>query len=232
MKGPGGVRAVLWLSLLAIGPGCVTFYQPQVSLQRPVVVDPEVGNFDGMKLLLRCIPGEYMEQEDAVLLCRRLRPMFTNQGAEVDVEIPTGRGVLREPTATKPDLILDLSARLLHDENSIMLWILSIGTLTLLPAITEYTFAQDVSVRDSNGFLLGTDTLQARFVRYFGLGSLLVTWGLDLVARVKSEKLSGSGFKEEFSKDFYGQLSQIAFHAKMRSMVLHSFEVEAPGAKK
>ena len=107
-----------------------------------------------------------------------------------------------------------------------LLWILSIGTLTLVPAITDYTFAQDVTLRDASGFLLGSDTLQGRFVRYFGFGVLMVNWILDLVVRPKSEKMTGNGFKEEFSKDFYGQLTQLAFQARMKSKVMHNFEPE------
>ncbi len=48
-----------WLIGLLLS-GCVTVYEPLVSLQRPVVIDPEVGNFEGQHLLVRCIPGDYL----------------------------------------------------------------------------------------------------------------------------------------------------------------------------
>ena len=227
------LRAALLLLLAGLGSGCVTVYQPQLSLQRPVVIDTEVGNFDGLKMLLRCVPGEYQDEFEARKLCNNLRPLFVNQGAQVKVEVPAKRGLPREDKDARPDLIVDLNARLLHEESSPIYWFFSLATFTLLPAIHDFTFAQDIVVRDTNGFVLATDSLQGRFVRYFGLGSLLFIWIPDLIYRARSEKLSGTSQQEEFSRDFHGQLSQIVFHARMRSMVMHSFEVEppAPGIK-
>lgn len=229
------LRPGLLLFLAAGSSGCLTIYQPQLSLQRPVAVDPELGNFDGVRMLIRCVPGEYSDDEDSALLCRKLRPMFANQGAEVEVEVPSAHGGRRieEPGAAEPDLIIDLTSRLLHSESSVGLWLICFATGTLVPSITDATFAQDVIIRDKSGFLLSSDSLQGRFVRYFGLGIWAVNGIVDLIARARGQRLSGSNATEDFSKDFYGQMSQLAFHAQMRARVLRNFDGEplAPAVK-
>jgi hypothetical protein len=235
---PRAIRRCLSLAgmgLLAFALfGCVTTtYQPLVSLQRPIVVDPHVANFEGLRMLVRCVPGEALAPSDAELLCRRLRSLFQNQGAEVEVDVPRGGVSARaEEAGSKPHLIVDLKARALHEQDSKLLWILSALTLTLVPAVTEYTFAQDVTIRDTEGFVLATDSLQGRFVRYFGFGVWAVNGALDLVVRSEPEQLTGDGAQKEFSRDFYGQLSQLAFNAHMRSVVLRGFADEPKGGPK
>jgi hypothetical protein len=97
-------------------------------------------------------------------------------------------------------------------------------TLTLVPAITEFTFAQEVTILDSSGFQLASDTLQGRFVRYCGVGLWAVNSALDLLVRSDAEELTGDAPKKDFSRDFHGQLSQLAFNARMRSLVMRGFE--------
>lgn len=220
---PMGLAALLAVML----SGCMTVYQPLVSLQRPVSIDPQAPNFEGLRLHVRCVPGDYLKFEDAVRLCRHLRTLFTNQGAQVDTEVPrngaSGRGW---EDAARPDLVIDLRSRLLHEDNNSLLWGISWLTFTLVPAIEEDTFSQEVTIRDADGFLLASDVMQGRFVRYFGLGVWGVNAALDLLVRPESERLTGDEANRDFSRDFYGQLSQLAFHARMRVMVLRGFEPE------
>ncbi|MBN1205373.1 MAG: hypothetical protein JXB05_10660 [Myxococcaceae bacterium] len=214
-----------------LSSGCVTVYQPLVSLQRPVVVDPRIANFEGQRMLVRCIPGDYLQPDDAEQLCRNVRALFTNQGAQVEVEVPrAGTSARDEQGGAKADLIIDLKARLVHEENSALLWTLSGLTFTLIPAITEFTFAQEVTIRDASGFQLASDTLQGRFVRYCGVGLWAVNSALDLLVRSEAEELTGDAPNKDFSRDFHGQLSQLAFNARMRSWVLRGFE-ESPRAQ-
>jgi len=217
---------VPWLLALLLLSGCVTtVYQPLVSLQRPVVVDPRIANFEGQRMLVRCIPGDYLQPDDAQQLCRNVRSLFTKQGAQVEVEVPrAGLSARGEQEGPKPDLIIHLKARLVHEENSALLWTLSGLTLTLVPAITEFTFAQDVTILDSSGFQLASDTLQGRFVRYTGVGLWAVNSVLDLFVRSDEEELTGDAPKKDFSRDFHAQLSQLAFNARMRSWVMRGFE--------
>jgi len=219
------VRPRLLSTLLAmLCSGCVTVYQPLVSLQRPVVVDPRVANFEGQRILVRCIPGDYLKPTDALQLCRNVRSLFTHQGAQVETEVPRPGSAGDEEGGPKADLIIDLRARLVHEESSALLSVASVMTFTLVPSISEFTFAQDVTIRDSSGFQLASDTLQGRFVRYNGVGIWAVNNALDLLVRSDEEDLTGDAAKKDFSRDFHKQLSQLAFNARMRSLVMSGFE--------
>jgi hypothetical protein len=221
------LRLGLPLALAWFASGCVTVYQPLVSLQRPAVIDPGLKNFDGLHMMVRCLPSEYTDSGDSEILCQNLRSLFANQGAEVEVEVPESDLPRREEGATRPDLVMELTSRQTHSENSALQWTLCYASFTLIPAVTEATFAQDVVLRDADGFLLGQESLQARMVRYFGLGYWAINGLMDLIVRPKEEQLTGSAAKNDFSRDFYGQLSQLVFHARMRQRVLRSFEPEA-----
>ncbi len=214
------------LLLGALLSGCVTtVYQPLSSLQRPAIVDPRLANFEGLRLLVRCVPGDYIEARDAELLCRRVGALFRNQGAKVETDVPrNGRSSRSLEKGAQPDLVVDLSSRLLHKETSGPLWALTALSLTLIPAVTEYSVAQDVTIRDPSGFLLASDSLKARFIEYFGAGVWGVNWVLDALVRPSEEELTGEAPARDFSRDFYAQLSQLAFNARVRSDVLRSFE--------
>jgi len=213
--------AVFFAALLS---GCVTTYQPLVGLQRPVVLDPQTPNFEGMRMMIRCVPTETEPADEARQLCRRVRNLFANQGAEVDTEVPIeGRGTSREE-GKEPDLVVEIKSRIVHEDDSTLLWIASWMTFTLVPAVTEATFALEVSVRDSQGALLASDDLQARFIRYFGFGVWSVNGALNWIVRSDEEEISTDDAQRDFSRDLYGQLSQLAFHAKMRAVVLRGFE--------
>jgi hypothetical protein len=223
-------RLGLPLALLCTLTGCVTVYQPLLSLQRPAVINPEHNNFAGLRLMLRCLPTGYTDSGDSEILCQNLRTLFANQGAEVEVEVPESDLERREEGAPRPDLVIELTSRELHTENSAFLWVLCYASATLIPSVTEATFAQDVVLRDADGFLLGSDSLQGRFVRYFGLGYWGINSIMNLLVRSDEEKITGTTAKTDFSRDFYGQLSQLAFHARMKQMVLRNFEPVTPAA--
>lgn len=228
---PRGVGVALAWVALALSSGCVTVYQPLTSLQRPVVVDTEVANFPGLRLLVRCHAGDYLDTSDAQTLCRDVGTLFRNQGAQVELEVPrAGRSSRERDEGTRPDLIVDLKARLLNEEGSGVLVVLSALTWTLVPTINEFTMAQDVSIRDGTGSLLVSDSLQGRFIEYRGVGVWGVNFALDLAVRPYEEEFTGDAPKREFSRDFYGQLSQLVFNAQMRSMVLRGFEQRTPTA--
>ena len=114
----------------------------------------------------------------------------------------------------------------MHHENSAILWFLSIVSFTLVPTIAEFTFAQEVTIRDRAGFVLASDSLQGRFVRYFGFGVWAVNSALDFLVRSDDEKLTGDMAQQEFTRDYYRQISQLTFDAHMRSLVLRGFQPE------
>jgi len=220
-------RGALAAGAILCLPGClsVTAYEPLLGLQRPVVLRTDAANFEGQRILVRCVPGDYLEPQDMDRLCRGVRTALSNQGAEVEVEVPRG-GRVREDSEERPspkDLTIELSARLLHVDNPPILWLLSYMTLTLVPVITEFTFAQDVRIVDGDGALLVSDSLQGRFIQYVGAGVWAVNALLDVAVRKEEEKINEAASMNEFSRDLYGQLSQLAFHAGKRSQVLRGF---------
>jgi len=173
-------------------------------LHRPVAIDTDYANFADLSLTLRCLPGPFLDRSQAQTLCRKLAQLFENQGAKVETTTSSGRPSESEDeladttqggptTATKTTaLYVELGARLLHEEvTHLHLW---------WSIVTDYTFAQDISIRDETGFLLIRDTLTGRFIRRFGFFD---------------------DTEEEFSRDYYRQLSQLALNAKVRRQVLN-----------
>ncbi len=220
MSGAPITRAALTLLLVGLSPACVTVYQPLTALQRPVAIDPTHENFAGQRIKVRCIPGDALDEDEAEKLCRHQRALFEAQGAEVDTVVPREGVELTEAGAKPPDLTVDLKARLIHKDNSAALWVLSVATLTLVPAVVDMTFAQDVTIRDRDGFLLVADSLQARFVTQVGVLVGAANLLMDLLVRPPGQRLSTGAAQDDFSRDFYGQLSQLAFQARMRSWVM------------
>lgn len=207
--------------------GCVTVYQPLTSLQKPTAIEAATDNFAGQRMLIRCFPGDGISPGNAQTVCTRLSSFFSNQGAEVDVVVP--RPGFGSPPGSgkeaKPDLVIELRYRKLHLENPPFMWVASVLTCTIIPSYREYSFAQDVSIRDADGFELASDSFEARFVMYAGAGIWAVNQTLDWVVRDKSEHMAGdASAKREFSRDFYRQLNQLAFNARVRAAVLGGFE--------
>jgi hypothetical protein len=204
-------------------------YQPLVSLQKPVVVDPSLANFTGVRMLIRCVPGDYIDQSEAQTLCSNLRTLFRNQGAQAEIEIPNPRGSFRpSQSSTPPDLVVDISSRMLHQDDNVWLWVLAVSSCLIIPGVTEDTFATDVTIRDGTGALLASETLQGRFERYIGLSTWGVNEVMDLLVRSDAEKVTGDAAAKDFSRDFYGQLTQLAFNANMRSIVMRGFTADIP----
>ncbi len=240
-------RMVLLIGIVAIQGACMTVYQPMSGLHRPVIVDPQIANFQDLRIKAHCVPGEFMPRRQAEVLCRRMEALLTNQGAKVstittlgglidpeDEEEEEGEKKISQADKDnrskraqkhkefKHDLTVRIKARLIHEEENMALTTLFYVTGTLSPRIAEYTFAQDITIYDASGFLLGSDSLKGRFIEYTGIGIWGVNKILDWTVREDSEKLTGDQAKNDFSKDFYAQLSQMIFNANMQRRVLNS----------
>lgn len=222
------------IAVAIFASGCVTVYQPLTSLQKPTAIERAADNFAGQRILIRCIP-ESMKPADAQRLCSKLSSLFSNQGAQVDVAVPAATGAFAPPpiAGARPDLVIELKSRTLHKANPPFMWAACVMSCSIIPAYREVSIAQEVSIRDADGFELASDSLEARFVEYIGGGLWLVNRTLDLTVREEDEQLIGSA-EREFSKDFYRQLTQLAFNARVRAAVLRSFEPAAapPGTPK
>ena len=188
-------------------------------------------NFAGQTILVRCFPEANLNVTHAQLLCRKLGKLFSNQGADVQTVVPSERDTGGTDAAQGlPNLTIDTKVRLVSEKSSVLLFIASVWTFSLVPDISEFTFAHDVVIRDREGFALATTTLQSRFIRYVGLGVWGVNGMLDWLVRPKDEELGGNVAPQEFSRDLYRQLTQLTFTAMMRSQVMRSF-ADAPRAR-
>lgn len=206
--------------------GCVTIYQPLSGLQTPRVVDYEVENFPNLKLRVHCPGKDLLDSDEAQKLCQRVEQLFLNQGAEVEIVDLAGTPLDDEaPEASKTidreALTLELSARSLGKNTSLLMWTFSILTFTLVPGMSEYSFVQDVRIRDAQGALLATAELKGRFVRFFGLGYWASNGLANWWFRDDDEDLNDAAFRRRLSQDLYGQLSQLVFNAQLRQRVLN-----------
>jgi len=220
---------VLGLPVLGLlATGCVQTYQPMSGLHRPIVVDTKAANLVNMAVLVHCVPGDQLGPQDAARLCRNVGALFSSQGAQVRT---VSEKTLRtddaldgldstENSSDGAELVVELRSRRIHESNDPLLWLLCYSTFTLVPAVTEFSFAQDVTIRDGEGFLLVTDTLQGRLIRRFGVSVWAGNKLLDWLWREDEEQLTKEAANRDLSDDMYSQLSQLVFNAKMRQQVL------------
>ena len=210
-------RTLRWRSLGLVGllfllsaPGCIAVYQPMSGLHRAIAVDPTYANFAELDLTLHCVPGTHLDRGETRTLCRKVSRLFENQGAEVRMvlgrspladadDVSDSEGEAATPAKAKPKTALhvSLASRVVHQEEvSILGWTI----------VTDYTFAQDVTIRDENGFLLVKDTLTGRMMMRMGFFEEA---------------------KDDFTRDYYGQISQLTFNAKLRRQVLRESQARA-----
>lgn len=219
------------LSLL-LGAGCVvTTYQPERGLGRPVLVDTKAPNLEGTRVLVRCFSNDELPVSAAQQGCRQLARAFSAQGAVVETEVPRpGKGQAQSFEGQGPELVLEWKSRRIKQDTFVASDLLYCLTCTCLPLVAEYTFAHEGEVRGRDGSVLLSAKYQARFVETVGCASGTLAFLLDLY-RPEEEKLGWSTqfdnpFANEtkatrdYSRDVYGQLSQLLYNAKARSEVL------------
>lgn len=174
-------------------------YQPMSGLHRPIAIDTQAANFVATAIDLKCSSDPALGEADVRKTCRRLKRLFERQGAQVTMRTAFDKpdrdadddAVSPEDAPRRPggvQLFIELHAQQLHAQSSLpFFW----------DHTADFTFAQDVTIRDATGFLLARDRLTGRFVRH-----LAWPWQDDDAI--------------PFSRDFYGQISQLAFNARMR----------------
>lgn len=230
---PRRLPSIAAVCLAMLSAGCVQVYQPLSGLHAPVVVDPRVPNFQGVRLTIYCFPGDLLSAQEASTLCQRVETLFENQGAVVSARTSTraesaalGELAPGDDGPVTADLVLELRSRLLNESNDQVRWALCIATSTLVPGVIDMSFAQDVVVRDGSGFLLASDSLQGRIVRRYGVTAWLGNAILNYTVREPDERVVEETAGEELSADLYQQLTQLVFNAKMRWQVLHAADGE------
>jgi hypothetical protein len=237
----GVVGVGLVLALTSVSSGCIVrVYQPLSGLHAPVVVDPQAENLSDVRLAVTCLSGDFLSRQETLGLCRKMEALFEIQGAEVtlvdsgsafsqsDEVSASSESDVEAVARPRTDLSLELRSREIHKSVNPLSWVLSIGTFTVLPAVSDSTFAQDVVIRDETGFLLVSDSLQGRVIRRFGVGSWLGNAIADL-GREKEAKLSAGSAERDLSQDLYGQISQLVFNAKIQWRVLTESAPERTG---
>ena len=221
----------LVLAAATLLAGCVRTYQPLSGLHDPHVVDTRLQNFPDLVLSIHCIPSEYLNRTENTKLCRRVGTLFENQGAVVQVFI-NPRGLRQDddamlppdvdgmPVAERTRLVMELRGRKVHASRHPLTWAMFWVSFSILPGVTEETFAQDVEIRDATGFLLSRDTLEGRIVNRFGAGAWAGNKLLDWTVRAPEDELTGDAINRDLSNDMYRQLSQMLFNAKVQQQVL------------
>ena len=121
---------------------------------------------------------------------------------------------------SEPDLTLEIESNIEHENENKILSTISGFTLTLIPSVEEKTYVQRVRVFGKDRSVLASDVFRARFVTYVGCSLWSVNYLLDLFVREKRNKITGDVAKREFSRDFYRQVRQLTFNAKIRSEIL------------
>ncbi|MCB9693865.1 MAG: hypothetical protein H6736_18800 [Alphaproteobacteria bacterium] len=202
----------------------VRVYQPLSGMTRPVVVDPGAPNLRGLAVDLVCPSDDFMNRQEASNLCRKVSTLFENQGATVRV-VTEGQPRFGDPVdageiAGPADLSVVLRGREVHQARHPFSWVLCYFSFTIVPAVTESTFAQDVEVRDRTGFLVAQTSLQGRMVERFGVGPWVGNKLLDVLWRKPEDEITGDAFQKDISTDLYEQLSQVVFDARITAEVL------------
>lgn len=226
--------------LLACLTGCVRAYHPLSGLHDPRIVDPLAPNFTDLSLTLQCVPDarkSLRARDEANLLCSKLLRVFENQGATVILRDAYGGDELdyaftaedEAPADEVPevtsDLVMELRPKRIEIRFPPFAWLFCIASGTLFPGPEKQVFALELTIRDSNGFLLAEDTLTGRMVSRFGLGPWLGN-AIANLGRPRTERLNNEQTAADLSNDLYGQLSQRLFDAKLRRRVLQ----ESPAA--
>jgi hypothetical protein len=194
------------------------------ALQRPTLVAAGGSSLTDTRVFVRCHPDDkYLPPGDAERVCRQLSTALRRQGAETETSVPRGRdesGPAQAFDGQGADLTVDVRSRTEHAYDYPILAYPAVLTCTTIPLIEEETYAQDIEVRGRSMTVLASQTLRARFVTYTGWAVWSFNQLADFFFRDDQNDISGDIGKKEFSADFYRQISQLTFNARVRSDLL------------
>ncbi|MCP4500562.1 MAG: hypothetical protein GY822_11435 [Deltaproteobacteria bacterium] len=215
--------AILMMGVLTSGCLTVTIYQPQKAIHRPVVIQQTPDNFHGVRILVRCnAHKDFLPPEDASKLCNGIATDFRRQGAESETVVPTGKNFIQGEVfdGKIPDFTVEIDSKIDHEYDYPLTLMASVLTLTMVPTVAEQTFSQRVAVFGKDGSVLTEEVFRERFIEYGGIGVWSINYLMDWLIRSDDNALSGDAAKEDFTRDFYGQIRQMTFNARIRSEVL------------
>ena len=219
------LAATLVALAVIAGSGCVTvtLYEPMGVLQRPTLVVPATSTFERTRVQVRCLPGSDMPSGDAEKVCRLVSASLRGQGAETETVVP--RQLEDSPPSLAfdgagADLSIEIESATEHHYDHPFLGVVSCLTLTLVPSFAEETYRSQVVVRGRNQTILAEDTLRARFVTYNGVLLWAANYVADWLFRDDDNDVSGDLGLKDFSRDYYGQIAQLTYNARVRSELL------------
>lgn len=226
---PKGIRrrhdalaSALVVVLAAAGSGCVTFYQPMRAIHRPVAVEASPRNFEGLRILVRCLSTDDFSTSDAGTLCSKIGEDLEKQGALVETYTPSRTDTL-EPDVfegQRPDLTVEILSRNDHAYYYPLTWGACCVTCSLVPIMFERTDSQRIVVYGRDRSVLAEETYRERFVNYVGCSVWSVNWIADWIFRDDHQQVMDDAGKKQFTRDFYGQVRQLTMNARVRSEVL------------
>ena len=207
-------------------------YEPVSSVHRALVVDPQALNFADTRLDVHCVPRDLLINGRSNQLCRHVAELFESQGAVVNTvsrwrrtEVAEGETpVVEEPAEDEVtavgdprpvQLFVEIRARELSKKSYPLSWFACLASFTLIPAVTESTFVQEVVVRDAERVRLLEDRAEGRVRVRAGAGAWLSTLLLDRVWKKKKDKQVGVSVTKDLTRDLDRQLSQAVYQAKL-----------------
>ena len=243
------MRAFLFLgALLFCLSGCAGFstyyYQPLAGLQRPIAIDIKKRNFSQLKINLNCVFSKEFSKSDSSFVCEKLQNSLVAQGAEVKIisdendadkeeekneksdnasksdSDKKNKNNLAEKLADIPqEYRIDVDSKEIFRDRNTWMWALAIPSFTFFPVKEEYVSRATLRIVNPKGFLLATDYLDARFIRYISIPYAGMNLLLNWLFRSPDEKVSAETLHLRLSEDFYGQLSQIILNAQKREQL-------------
>lgn len=198
----------------------VTLYHPEQGLHEPTVVDLHAKNLTHTKIRVTCVANDHVTVSEARKVCRNVAKMLRHQGAETEISVPRKRQGAERNRDASVDLDVEIRSQIHRAYFDNLAATLFCCTCALTPTKMEQSYIHSVRVRGRNGVTLSENRMQSRFVQYTGCGVAGLTSLLDFFFREDHEKLGGDAANRDFSADFYRQIAQQTFNAKMRSDVL------------
>lgn len=198
----------------------VTLYHPEQGLHEPTVVDLHAKNLANTTIRVTCVSNEEVTVSEAQKVCRNVAKLLRHQGAETKITVPRQRQGKEQNQDGSVDLDVEIRSQIHRAHFDNLAATLSCCTCALTPTKMEQAYIHSVRVRGRNGVTLSENRMQSRFVQYTGCGVAGTNALLDFFFREDHEKLGGDVANRDFSADFYRQIAQQTFNAKMRSDVL------------
>lgn len=218
------------LAVIGLGCGSVStyYYQPLSGFQAPLAVDIRKPNLDGLRIEVRASVSPQLEktENEGTVLANAVQDFLRNQGAKVSENDSDSEKVTNSENQNSPEVSpqalemrLEVEVRRPFEQPNTWMWLPWVATFTLLPHKSEYILETEMRLSDGAGFLLSRQIYFARFVRYTSPAYRVLSVLFDFF-RKPEEKATVARLHQDFTADFYGQMTQQIYNARIRANVL------------